>query len=64
MLLIKNGLTLEVIIQKVGFINFVYIDLTVRFEGRYIGVCLRGNNCFKSGPPIFRGKVFRFKFFR
>ena len=41
MLLIKNGLTLEVLIQKVGFINFVYADVTVRFNGWYIGVLLR-----------------------
>ena len=32
MLLIRNSLTLEVIVQKVGFINFVYIDVTVRFR--------------------------------
>ena len=64
MLLINNGLTLEIIVQKAGFINFVDIDVVSMFEWWYIRICLRGNNCLKSGPPIFRGKSFRFEFFR
>ena len=64
MLLIRNGLTLEMIVQKASFINFVDIDVVGMFEWWYIRICLRGNNCLNSGLPIFRGKVFRFEFFR
>ena len=58
----KNGMTLKMIVQMVCLINFININIAIRFEWWYIGLWLRGNKWFQSRPPVFKRKVFRFEF--